>query len=189
MDFPRMTDADYELNPRLRRVWLAAKAEFDRRYPGRAVIKILEGHRSNDEQRRLYEQGRTRPGPIVTNAKPGQSKHNAWPSRAFDIGVFQNGEYVTSPAVYRDFAAIVKAIDPGISWGGDWTSFKDYPHFEDPTGSSGSDGGRPTPAPTNPVDKARETVTNLDPKMKRLFILGLATVLILYGFSRYRKGA
>jgi peptidoglycan L-alanyl-D-glutamate endopeptidase CwlK len=29
-----------------------------------------------DEQQRLYDQGRTTPGHIVTNAKPGQSAHN-----------------------------------------------------------------------------------------------------------------
>jgi peptidoglycan L-alanyl-D-glutamate endopeptidase CwlK len=34
-------------------------------------------HRSNEEQAKLYAQGRTAPGRIVTNAKPGSSAHNA----------------------------------------------------------------------------------------------------------------
>lgn len=32
--------------------------------------------RSNEEQKRLYDVGRTIPGKILTNAKPGQSEHN-----------------------------------------------------------------------------------------------------------------
>ena len=37
---------------------------------------IYEAWRSDDRQRYLWESGRSRPGPIVTNAKPGQSAHN-----------------------------------------------------------------------------------------------------------------
>jgi len=37
---------------------------------------IYEGFRSLERQQYLWESGRSRPGPIVTNAKPGQSAHN-----------------------------------------------------------------------------------------------------------------
>ena len=36
---------------------------------------IYEAWRSDDRQRYLWESGRTRPGPFLTNAKPGQSAH------------------------------------------------------------------------------------------------------------------
>lgn len=37
---------------------------------------IYEGFRSLERQQHLWESGRSRPGPILTNAKPGQSAHN-----------------------------------------------------------------------------------------------------------------
>lgn len=49
-------------------------------------------YRSNEEQDRLYAQGRTSPGKIVTNAKAGQSKHNKKPSEAFDIAIIVDGK-------------------------------------------------------------------------------------------------
>lgn len=39
-------------------------------------ISITQGLRTIDEQNQLYAQGRTKPGPIVTQAKGGTSFHN-----------------------------------------------------------------------------------------------------------------
>lgn len=39
-------------------------------------LHIYEGFRSLERQQYLWDSGRSRPGPIVTNAKPGQSAHN-----------------------------------------------------------------------------------------------------------------
>ncbi|BBP87504.1 hypothetical protein BsIDN1_11220 [Bacillus safensis] len=39
-------------------------------------VQITSGYRSFAEQNKLYSQGRTAPGKIVTNAKGGQSNHN-----------------------------------------------------------------------------------------------------------------
>lgn len=39
-------------------------------------VQITSGYRSFAEQNKLYAQGRTAPGKIVTNAKGGQSNHN-----------------------------------------------------------------------------------------------------------------
>ena len=39
-------------------------------------ILVTCTYRSDEEQARLYAQGRTKPGLKVTNAKPGQSMHN-----------------------------------------------------------------------------------------------------------------
>ena len=55
-------------------------------------------YRSTEEQAELYTQGRTMPGRIVTNAKPGESKHNfklangAPASKAFDVVPLRNGK-------------------------------------------------------------------------------------------------
>ncbi|MFJ5622021.1 M15 family metallopeptidase [Peribacillus loiseleuriae] len=39
-------------------------------------VQIPDGYRSIAEQDKLYAQGRTAPGKVVTNAKGGQSNHN-----------------------------------------------------------------------------------------------------------------
>src|SRR5262245_39609318 len=51
-------------------------------------------YRSNDEQAGLYALGRSRPGKIITNARPGQSKHNFIingipASKAFDFAIMR----------------------------------------------------------------------------------------------------
>ena len=90
-------------------------------------ILITDSLRTNEEQTKLYNQGRTTAGNIVTNAKAGQSLHNY--GLAIDIVPIINkklayGDYRT----YEAFAAIAKKY--GFVWGGDWQGFKDTPHFE-----------------------------------------------------------
>ena len=46
-------------------------------------IRVTHTLRTMDEQAKLYAQGRTLPGDVVTRAKPGQSPHNY--GLAFDI--------------------------------------------------------------------------------------------------------
>src|SRR5260370_15781004 len=48
-------------------------------------LVLIAALRPLDAQHALYEQGRTTPGPIVTNADAGQSWHN-W-GYAFDVGI------------------------------------------------------------------------------------------------------
>ena len=50
-------------------------------------MKVICGTRTYDEQAELYAQGRTKPGPKVTNSPPGYSWHNfgvAWDFVVFD---------------------------------------------------------------------------------------------------------
>ena len=100
----------------------------------------ISGNRTWAEQDALYEQGRTKPGEIVTNAKGGQSNHNF--GIALDFGVFKKGRYLdggtkaektVAAAMHRTVAERL-AKKHAIEWGGNWTSFKDQPHFEIPTG-------------------------------------------------------
>lgn len=92
----------------------------------------ISGHRGKEEQNALYAKGRTKPGNIVTNATFGYSNHNF--GIALDFGVFKNGTYIddkdsaTATKVHKAVAKIAGAF--GIDAGANWTSIKDYPHFE-----------------------------------------------------------
>jgi len=100
-------------------------------------VQITSGLRTYAEQTKLYNQGRTTAGNIVTNAKAGQSIHNFGlaidyvlvsedGNKAFwDINRNMNGNQVRD---WFEVATIGKSL--GFSWGGDWKSFKDYPHLD-----------------------------------------------------------
>lgn len=94
------------------------------------VVKIISGLRSYQEQATLYAQGRTAPGLKVTNARPGYSNHNF--GTAWDIGLFKGKRYLTDSPVYSEIGQAARSL--GITWGGDFKSFKDTPHYEIPTG-------------------------------------------------------
>lgn len=95
-------------------------------------LKITFGLRTFDEQTKLYNQGRTTPGKIVTKAKPGQSFHNY--ALAIDVVPIVNGKADWNSPHWQRIGVIGKAC--GFAWGGDWKSFKDLPHFEYPPGTS-----------------------------------------------------
>lgn len=90
------------------------------------TIKVLSGNRTYAEQDLIFAQGRTRGGVRVTNARGGQSNHNF--GLAFDIGIFSGGAYIEESPLYAKVGALGKSI--GLSWGGDWHSGADEPHFE-----------------------------------------------------------
>jgi peptidoglycan LD-endopeptidase CwlK len=90
------------------------------------LFKIISGTRTYDEQNRLYAQGRTISGKIVTNARGGFSNHNF--GVAWDIGIFKDGDYIEESKLYKSAGAIGK--QQGLEWGGDWESFADEPHFQ-----------------------------------------------------------
>jgi peptidoglycan L-alanyl-D-glutamate endopeptidase CwlK len=93
-------------------------------------VKILSCTRTYAEQDTLYSQGRNgNPPPVITNAKGGQSNHNF--GVAWDIGLFNNdGSYNTNDNDYKAFARLILSDITAIDWGGNWTSFKDYPHYQ-----------------------------------------------------------
>lgn len=84
------------------------------------------GYRSFDEQDKLYAQGRSIPGGIITNAYPGYSAHNY--GLAVDV-VFKNNHGWTWDS--NDWEKLGRLGDKyGLVWGGSWGSFIDKPHFE-----------------------------------------------------------
>lgn len=95
---------------------------------------ITEGFRSKKQQDKLYSQGRTKPGKIVTNAKgSSESSQHQW-GIAFDIAmnydVDGDGKITDDTWNLKGFSEVAKiAKSIGLGWGGDWKSFKDTPHF------------------------------------------------------------
>lgn len=90
-------------------------------------MRVTQALRTFEEQNNLYAIGRTVNGDRVTNAKGGQSYHNY--GLAFDIVPIINGKAIwNNHKIFEDFAKIAKA--KGWKWGGNFTTFKDRPHFE-----------------------------------------------------------
>ena len=81
------------------------------------------------EQNALFAQGRTTAGDKVTNAKGGQSNHNY--GLAFDVvGIDEKGKATYNLTENQWNKLYQNAEGGGLSWGGDWKTFKDKPHFE-----------------------------------------------------------
>ena len=106
------------------------------------AIRVVQGLRTIEEQNDLYAQGRTKPGSIVTNAKGGSSLHNY--GLAIDIcwlykqpdGSYKYDDkksWKTGP----NFFKVIKIFkEAGFTWGGDFKSIVDEPHFEKTFGLS-----------------------------------------------------
>ena len=85
-------------------------------------VFITETYRSQERQDYLYEQGRTRPGKVVTWTRNSNHKSRM----AWDIAV-------SPPLALYDKSVIAKAGkiagELGIEWGGTWKT-PDTPHFQ-----------------------------------------------------------
>ena len=86
---------------------------------------VTETYRSQERQNYLYEQGRTRPGKVVTWTR--NSRHTS--RRAWDIVKrLPNGNIdYSDKAFYQKCGKIAKELN--ITWGGTWKQ-ADTPHFE-----------------------------------------------------------
>lgn len=119
-------------------------------------IVITQGLRTIAEQDALYAQGRSKPGKVVTKARGGYSYHNfgvavdyalLMPdgrSVSWDTKLDGNGDKRSD---WIQVAEIGKEL--GFTWGGDWTSFPDFPHLQMDFGLSTAQyraGQRPTQA-------------------------------------------
>lgn len=109
--------------------------------PSGCHAKVICGNRTYSEQDDIYAQGRTRPGPIVTNARGGYSYHNF--GLAFDIGIFdRNGRYIDDLPNERNSGWTQRMVDQkyelggpisrslSLEWGGYWTRLPDAPHYQ-----------------------------------------------------------
>lgn len=103
----------------------------NKRLTGRAQVRIAQGLRTDEEQDALYKKR-----PKVTNAKAGQSVHNY--GFAVDIVLIIDGKEASWDTV-KDWdndkiadwdECVSEFAKKGWSWGGNWSSFKDMPHFD-----------------------------------------------------------
>jgi peptidoglycan L-alanyl-D-glutamate endopeptidase CwlK len=98
---------------------------------GRSQVRITHGLRTFTEQDELYKKR-----PKVTNARGGQSVHNY--GFAVDIVLIIDGKTASWDThadwdgdKVSDWDECVKVFAAyGWSWGGNWSSFKDMPHFD-----------------------------------------------------------
>lgn len=90
-------------------------------------ITITSGLRTFEEQERLYAQGRTAPGNIVTYLRGGESYHNT--GKAFDIAIVgKDGQIDWESPDFNKAGRIGESL--GLTWGGSWKKFVDKPHFQ-----------------------------------------------------------
>lgn len=94
-------------------------------------LRVTSTYRDAAYQNHLYAQGRTRPGKIVTNARAGDSWHNH--KCAVDVVPIKAGKALwgsnaSEMKLWREIGRIGKEC--GLSWAGDWVSFKEYAHFQ-----------------------------------------------------------
>lgn len=117
-----------QLHPLVRQDAIDAYGEAVMKTPKGVHPVIIQTFRSFEESDLLYQKGRTRPGPIVTNAKAGQSYHNY--GLAIDFALQVDGKIIWE--VTKDWMTVVNIFKAhGWGWGGDWKGkLKDYPHFE-----------------------------------------------------------
>lgn len=104
---------------------------------------VVEGVRTAQRQKQLYAQGRTAPGPKVTNVDGVTKKSNHQVKAdglgyAVDVYPFFDGKVQVSGAevdkrlhiLAAHIKATAKCQGVNITWGGDWKSPYDPPHYE-----------------------------------------------------------
>ena len=121
-------------HPELVLRYLRLKADFEST-TGCGLIETCTW-RSKERQAELYAQGRTAPGKIVTqiDGTTGKSRHQPYPAQAVDVAVDIDpgpGKHVVwNPEAYAALGPLAERH--GLVWGGNFKSFKDYPHLELP---------------------------------------------------------
>ena len=125
-----------QAHPKIREELKQYYIECNNLLPKGVRLRFAYVYRSIAEQNVLYNQR-----PKVTNAKGGQSIHNY--GLAFDYvimldkdnnGTFETIEWDLKSPYHRVVVNYFRSN--GYEWGGDWASFKDYPHFQKAFGES-----------------------------------------------------
>lgn len=97
-------------------------------------LTILCGHRSQADQDAAFKSG-------ASKLRWPRSKHNSTPSMAVDVAPYINGAVSWDWTHYNKLAPLIKdewgkMVAEGLTgnvkltWGGDWKSFRDGPHYE-----------------------------------------------------------
>lgn len=90
---------------------------------------VTSGRRTMSEQKKLYDQGRTSSGPVVTKAPPGSSAHNF--GLAADLAPMKEGKiwWEAPKSVWRQMADCAQSM--GLVAGYYFKTIFDAPHVED----------------------------------------------------------
>lgn len=138
----------YALHPKLRKEVIDTIDEIEASFPMTVAVRIVQGLRTFAEQDAIYAQGRTKQGPVVTNARGGMSFHNYGVAIDFVLlydkdgnGIFEALSWDTNYDFDKDgqpdWQKVVGAFKAkGWDWGGDWHSLKDNPHLQKTFGLS-----------------------------------------------------
>lgn len=104
-------------HPDLQRVFNEVIKRYD--------CSVICGHRAQAEQDEAFRIG-------VSKVRWPSSRHNSTPSQAVDAVPFPVDW--GNKKRFEELAMVVKEVadelDVKISWGGDWKTFKDLPHYE-----------------------------------------------------------
>lgn len=112
------------LHPKIRED--AANAITDAENELGIVLRVVQGYRTFEEQQAIYDQGRTKPGSIVTYAAPGSSYHNY--GLALDIApLIKNGTALDWNYGFKNL--VPSFAKYGFTWGGLFKHI-DADHFE-----------------------------------------------------------
>lgn len=90
-------------------------------------VLITSTYRDDESQDALYAKGRTAPGPIVTNAKGGESFHNY--RVAFDFVPIVDGKAQWNDSkLFECCGKLAESV--GLEWAGKWAHFKELAHCQ-----------------------------------------------------------
>ena len=94
---------------------------------------VLEGHRGEERQNALFEEGKTQ-------VKFPKGRHNSFPSKAVDITPYPvDWDDRERQTLFAGFVlGVARMMGITLRWGGDWdrdfqvmdNRFDDFPHFE-----------------------------------------------------------
>lgn len=118
-------------------------------------VLVTETYRTQARQNELYEQGRTKPGNVVTWTK--NSRHTN--RRAWDICQNIKGKEYSDTGFFKRCGEIAK--DLGIIWGGTWKT-PDMPHFEIDTDWNEKEADAMTQAEKQEMEALRKRVEELE---------------------------
>jgi peptidoglycan LD-endopeptidase CwlK len=127
-------DRVMKLHPKLRNEALQIIDEIEKK--DGIKIRVVQSTRTHKEQADIYAQGRTKPGKVVTWAKPGSSFHNY--GLALDFCIL-HADGSISWSLHEDldedkkadwFEVISRFKRYGWETGAEWRTRKDYPHLE-----------------------------------------------------------
>lgn len=102
---------------------------------------VVQGVRTAEYQNSLYQQGRTKPGPKVTDKDGYKKKSNHQIKadgygHAVDLYPYVNGAADVNdkqnllPVIAAHVMATAKCMGVALEWGGNWKVLVDKPHFE-----------------------------------------------------------